>query len=644
MADLKMIKRFKINDNFFGRYEDLVREVVIPYQEKALNDMIEGAEKSHCIENFRMAAEKLRTGKCDGAFYGMVFQDSDVAKWLEGAAYSMALHPDSALEKRCDEIIEIIGSAQHKDGYLNTYFTVKEPDKRWTNLEEAHELYCAGHLIEAAVAYAECTGKTRLLEIMCRMADHIYERFITNETEGYPGHPEIELALVRLYRCTGNEKYKELALHFINVRGENDYFRREFEKNMWTVWGNDPAQRGYSNYEYNQAHKPVREQDQAVGHAVRAVYLYTGMADCAYETGDQSLYEACRRLWKNLTQCRMYITGAIGSAYEGEAFTKDYHLPNDTAYGETCAAIGLIFFAGKMLKLERRSEYANVMERALYNCVLAGMQLDGRRFFYVNPLESLPGISGEAQTHRHALPQRPKWFSCACCPPNVARLLPSIAEYAWDFDDSTIYSNLFIGGQLDLTDQFGGQLTLKTAYPYDGRLEYTFSKKMSLTLAVRLPDWSADTQISLNGKKADYSVKDGYAYIGGTFGENDMITVELDMSVKKIYANSKVSADSGKVAIQRGALVYCAEGVDNDGDVLGLKIKRDGKMAVSDYNNDKLRGICEIKTEGVKIKQAEGLYSYSMPESEPTEIVLVPYYTWGNRGINEMRVWITEEH
>jgi DUF1680 family protein len=368
------------------------------------------------------------------------------------------------------------------------------------------------------------------------------------------------------------------------------------------------------------------------------------MADCAYETGDQSLYEACRRLWKNLTQRRMYITGAIGSAYEGEAFTKDYHLPNDTAYGETCAAIGLIFFAGKMLKLERRSEYANVMERALYNCVLAGMQLDGRRFFYVNPLESLPGISGEAQTHRHALPQRPKWFSCACCPPNVARLLPSIAEYAWDFDDSTIYSNLFIGGQLDLTDQFGGQLTLKTAYPYDGRLEYTFSKKMSLTLAVRLPDWSADTQISLNGKTTDYSVKDGYAYISGTFDENDMIMVELDMSVKKIYANSKVSADSGKVAIQRGALVYCAEGVDNGGDVLGLKIKRDGKITVSDYNNDKLCGICEIKAEGVKIKQTEGLYSYSAPESEPTEIVLVPYYTWGNRGINEMRVWITEEH
>jgi hypothetical protein len=643
MSDLKMIKRFEINDEFFGRYESLVREVVIPYQENALNDMIEGAEKSHCIENFRMAAEKLRTGKCTGEFYGMVFQDSDAAKWLEGAAYSMALHPDKELEKRCDEVIEIIGSAQHKDGYLNTYFTVKEPNKRWTNLEEAHELYCAGHLIEAAVAYAECTGKTRLLEIMCRMADHIYDHFITEGAEGYSGHPEIELALMRLYRCTGKEKYKELALHFINARGEDGmYFRREYEKNPWTVWGNDPSHRENNNYEYNQSHKPVREQDKAVGHAVRAVYLYTGMADCALETGDNSLADACRRLWENITQCRMYVTGAIGSAYEGEAFTKDYHLPNDTAYGETCAAIGLIFFAGKMLKLERKSKYANVMERALYNCVLAGMQLDGQRFFYVNPLESLPGISGEAQTHRHALPQRPKWFACACCPPNVARLLPSIAEYAWDLDENTVYSNIFIGGTLDVTDKFGGKIILKTGYPYDGRLEYNFSGKVHLTLAVRLPDWSIDTEILRNGEKADHTVKDGYAYIHGEFSENDVITVKFDMSVKKLYANSKVSADSGKVAIQRGPVVYCAEGVDNNGDVLGLKIKRNGKITVSDYDKDKLCGICEIKAEGVRVKQSKNLYSYDAPETEPAEITLVPYYAWGNRGTNEMRVWITE--
>ena len=448
MGDLQLVKKFKVNDGFFGRYEKLVKDVVLPYQEKALNDQIEGADKSHCIENFRMAAEKLKTGKCNGEFYGMVFQDSDVAKWLEGAAYSLAQYPDAELERRCDEIIDLIGEAQQEDGYLNTYFTVKAPDKRWTNLQEAHELYCAGHMMEAAVAYAECTGKIKLLNIMCGMADHIYKHFIEEGAEGYSGHPEVELALLRLYRCTKNEKYKELALHFINVRGvDSDYFRKEKERRKWTVWNADPEDK-----EYTQCGAPVREQTKATGHAVRAVYLYTGMADAAMETGDTALAEACKTLWNNITQCRMYVTGGIGSAYEGEAFTRDYHLPNDTAYAETCAAIGLIFFANRMLYLERDRKYADAMERALYNCVLAGMQLDGTRFFYVNPLETLPGISGEAKTHRHALPVRPKWFACACCPPNVARTLSSISEYAWHMTRDALFSNLYIDGTLDLTE------------------------------------------------------------------------------------------------------------------------------------------------------------------------------------------------
>ncbi|HEX3020914.1 MAG TPA: beta-L-arabinofuranosidase domain-containing protein, partial [Lachnospiraceae bacterium] len=417
MSDL--LKNFTVSDNFLGRYERLVNDVVIPYQEKVLNDEIEDAEKSHAIENFRAAAKMIATGKCDEEFYGMVFQDSDVAKWLEAAAYTLLKYPDQELEKRCDEVIDLIGQAQHEDGYLNTYFTVKEPDKRWTNLQEAHELYCAGHMMEAAVAYAESTGKTKLLSIMSNMADHMYQRFFKEGVPGYSGHPEVELALMRLYRCTRNEKYKELAEHFINVRGvDSDYFSKERQKNKWTVWGSDP-----SNKEYTQSHAPVREQVKAVGHAVRAVYLYTGMADVASETKDQVLANACETLWENITESRMYVTGAIGSAYEGEAFTKDYHLPNDTAYAETCASIGLIFFSRKMLDLNKNGKYADVMERALYNCVLAGMQLDGERFFYVNPLEVIPGISGESVTHHHALPQRPKWFACACCPPNVARLL-----------------------------------------------------------------------------------------------------------------------------------------------------------------------------------------------------------------------------
>lgn len=641
MGDLDLIKRFKIDDGFFGRYERLVRENVLPYQEKALNDMIEGAEKSHCIENFRMAAQMLKEGRCDGEFYGMVFQDSDIAKWLEGAAYSLLMYPDAELEKRCDEVIELIGSAQHGDGYLNTYFTVKEPDKRWTNLCEAHELYCAGHMIEAAVAYAECTGKKRLLEIMCRMADHIYERFITEGAEGFSGHPEIELALMRLYRCTGDERYKGLALHFIDVRGvDREYYVKEREKCCWTVWGNNPW-----DTEYNQCHAPVREQTKAVGHAVRAVYLYTGMADAALESGDGSLAAACRRLWDNITGCRMYVTGAIGSAYEGEAFTEDYHLPNDSAYGETCAAIGLIFFAGKMLRLEHDAKYADVMERALYNCVLAGMELDGTKFFYVNPLEALPGISGKARSHPHTLPVRPKWFTCACCPPNVARLLPSVGEYAWTLEENTVYSNLFIGGKLDLGDKLGGSIIMQSGLPYDGRVRYTFESSlgaMNMRLAVRMPDWSENTVINKNGAPAVYEVSGGYAYIEGPFSDSDAVDVEFDMTVKRVYANVDVSDDSNKVALQRGPLVYCAEGADNDGEVLSLSIASDGAVRVGEYAPDELCGVRKLYAEGFKTVKNNGLYSYIRPKKISCEITLIPYYAWANRGLNQMRVWLPE--
>ena len=643
MSDLKLITKFEVADGFWERYAKLVRDVVLPYQENALNDRIEDAEKSHCIENFRMAAEKLRTGRCAGEFYGMVFQDSDAAKWLEGAAYSLAQYPDAELEKRCDEIIDLIGEAQHEDGYLNTYFTVKEPDKRWTNLHEAHELYCAGHMIEAAVAYAECTGKTKLLEIMCRMADHIYRHFIEDGAEGYPGHPEIELALMRLYRCTGEDKYKELALHFINVRGvNNDYYVQEKQKHKWTVWGNDPIDK-----EYAQNAAPVRMQGKATGHAVRAVYLYTGMADVALETGDDSLTSACKTLWINITQCRMYVTGAIGSAYEGEAFTKDYHLPNDTAYAETCAAIGLIFFSNKMLYLERDGKYADVMERALYNCVLAGMQLDGTRFFYVNPLEVLPGISGEAQTHRHTLPVRPKWFACACCPPNVARLLSSISEYAWHAVSGTLFSNLYVGGTLDVSDMFGGKITLHTEYPYDNKVEYHFepkSESMAVSLAIRIPAWSENTVIRLNNQVAEYEMRDGYAYLYGEFRDKDVVMVELDMAARKIYTSSRVSANTGKAAIERGPLVYCAEGVDNENNILSLSLKRGGAITVGEYLPDKLCGIRELYAEGYKEANREELYSYEAPVAEACTITLVPYYAWGNRGLNQMRVWIPEKY
>lgn len=634
-----LLKNFIIDDNFMGKYVELITKEVIPYQEKILQDEIEGIEKSHAIENFKAAAEMIETGKCSEEFYGMVFQDSDVAKWLEAAAYSQVIKPDQRLAESCEEVIELIGRSQHKNGYLNTYFTVKEPSKEWTNLCEAHELYCAGHMIEAAVAYAECTGKTKLLEIMCKMADHMYKHFIVEKSPGYPGHPEVELALMRLYNFTQNKKYKELAEHFINIRGiDSDYFIKESKQRGWTVWGNKGEDK-----EYAQNQCPVREQQKAVGHAVRAVYLYTGMAEVALASKDESLIEACKTLWNNITECRMYVTGAIGSAYEGEAFTKDYHLPNDTAYGETCAAVGLIFFSRKMLDIEKDGKYADIMERAFYNCVLAGMEQDGKSFFYVNPLEVVPGISGEAVTHKHALPQRPAWFACACCPPNVARMITSIAKYAWSIEGENVYSNLFIGGELNLADSLGGKIKVETNYPLEGTVKYSFKPTkefMEMTLAIRIPYWSRNTKIIMNGETLDYKAIKGYVYLKSKFKNTDEIVVIFNMEPQRVFAASNVAADSGKVSLMRGPLIYCAEGIDNGGNVLNKLLSREAAINTTPLKD--FPGNYCLEAAGYANKKSNELYSFVRPENIPCNIRFIPYYLWGNRGLTEMRVWIPE--
>ena len=354
---------------FTEKYQNIVRSTVIPYQYSVLWDKADGAEKSHVAANFINAAKALRGEDPGDGFYGMVFQDSDAYKWLEAAAYAVADKPDENLERQADELIDLIADAQDKDGYLNTFFTIKDTEKRWTNLLEGHELYCSGHLIEAACTYYEATGKRKLLDIAVKNAECIYDRFVMQNTEGIPGHPEIELALLRLYRLTENKHFLELAKKFINERGKApDFWAREAKKRSWSVWNSDP----WSN-DYRQSAKPVREQTEAVGHAVRAVYLYTGMADLAAETEDKELFAACRRLWENIVHRKMYITGGIGSTVQGEAFTVDYDLPPDTAYSETCAAIGLIFFAEKMLENEINGEYGDVTELVFYNTVLAGM-------------------------------------------------------------------------------------------------------------------------------------------------------------------------------------------------------------------------------------------------------------------------------
>ena len=435
------LNKVRITDAFWSPRQRLMTDVTIPYMEKILRDEVPGAEKSHAISNFRMAA-----GEETGEFYGMVFQDSDVAKWLEAAAYSLALKPDPELSKRVDDMVALIGRCQQPDGYLNTYFTVKEPENRWTNLLECHELYCAGHMIEAGVALHEAAGKDELLHICIRLADHICDKFMREE--GIPGHQEIEIGLMRLYHTTGNTRYRDMALRFLNLRGQDpEWFSKHTPKHPGIHYG------GYDiipeDTAYNQSDVPVREQTSARGHAVRQLYMLTAMADAAADTGDAELIAACDRLFENITQRQMYVTGAVGSSPWHESFTVDYDLPSDRCYGETCASVAMTFFAHNMLAIKPDGRYADLMELELYNAALAGMSLDGKRFFYVNPLTVDTSVSGVVPGYDHVLPQRPAWHACACCPPNLARLIASLGKYLWSEDETTVYSHLFIGSEAD---------------------------------------------------------------------------------------------------------------------------------------------------------------------------------------------------
>lgn len=634
-----MIHHYKLSEGLIPRYARLLCDTVIPFQEAVLNDRIEGVAPSHAIDNFRNASILLRTGKKpeNGDFYGMVFQDSDVAKWIEAAAYSLVIKPDAELEARIDELCDLIAGAQESDGYLNTHFTLNRPDKRFTNLLEGHELYCAGHMMEAAAALYEATGNRKLLDVMQKNADLLYRYFITEGAEGYPGHPEVELALMRLWRASGNDKYRELAEHFVNVRGvDSDFYKKEAAKRDWKVWGNDA-----SNKEYQQSHLPVREQPDAVGHSVRAVYLYTAMADIAAVTGEPALTEACMRLFDSITRRRMYITGGIGSTVYGEAFTKDYDLPNDTVYAETCASIGLIFFASKMLKLKRDGRFADIIERAFYNTVLAGIELDGTKFFYVNPLEVIPGVSGVTPTHGHALPKRPGWFGCACCPPNAARLLTSVSNYLWEQEDGILYSNLFAAGRLTLPET---EILVETEYPFGDTVRYTVISGET-KLAIHIPAFSAKKySVSVPGE-----YKDGYYYLTARAGE--VIEVKLDMSPKLNRANSRVAKDSGMGAVTVGPVVYCAEGADNGGDVFSfsvdgsaLRLNRETPAELGGFApaTDDLGKIYTVTAGGTRLVQddPDALYFTDGYREEAAEVKLIPYFMWGNRGINQMRVWI----
>ncbi|MBQ4051343.1 MAG: glycoside hydrolase family 127 protein [Oscillospiraceae bacterium] len=536
-----------------------------------------------------------------------IFWDSDIAKWMEGAAYILAKHADPELEKKVDDLVALVKKNQDENGYFNIYYTVVEPENRFTD-RECHELYCAGHMMEAAVAIAEATGKTDLLDCMEKYADHIHKVFVEDNSAGFftPGHEEIELALVKMYRYTGKKKFLDLCAHFINTRGTVEEKRGDI---------------------YTQSHMPVREQAEAVGHSVRACYLYTGMADLAIETGDEALKAACRKLFDNMANCKMYVTGGLGSTYMGEAFTGAYDLPNDTAYAETCASIGMIFFAHRMMQMDGDAKYADMIELQLYNGMLSGLSADGAAFFYENPLEinlSEQYDSAYYGKRRFPITERVECFSCSCCPPNLNRVLPSMGQYVYGIEGDTLFVNQYIGSVLK---DSGISCTMTTDYPRTG----TISVKAEGTakVALRIPGWCRG--FTLN---KPYVMEKGYAVV-----ENDgEIILELDMQAYAVFADPRVLRDAGKLAIRRGPIVYCAEGVDNGSDLHSYLVKAGFKAAEVPCEF----GLPALDIPCKKLLPLEsGLYSAEMPGTEDAVLRMIPYNAFANRGESDMLVWLT---
>jgi hypothetical protein len=611
-----------LNDGFWAPKLKTNREVTIPtvYQ--------------RCKETGRIDAWKL-DWKPDMPNEPHIFWDSDVAKWIEAAAYSLTTHPNPELEKLVDDLIDLIAKAQQPDGYLNTHFTVVKPHLRWANLRDWHELYCAGHLIEAAVAHCQAIGKRKFLEAVRRYADHIDTVFGRGEGQkrGYCGHEEIELALVKLFHITGERRYLELAKYFVEERGRQPhYFDLEAKAR-----GENPADYWAKTHAYTQSHIPVREQSEPVGHAVRGAYLYCAMADLAVEYNDGELLAACRRIWQHLVARRMYVTGGIGSSQKNEGYTSDYDLPNETAYAETCAAIGLILWAHRMLQIERDGAYADILERALYNGCLSGVSLAGDRFFYENPLAS----SG----HHH----RWEWRHCSCCPPNLARLLASLGRYFYSQDEEEVYVHLYAGGKAELMiDEASVQFIQQTDYPWQDKvlLQIDPSREAEFTLALRIPGWCRAPEIKVNGEVAPIwpAIQKGYVRIRRIWEAGDRIELHLPMPVERMQAHPNVRMNCGRVALQRGPIIYCLEEVDNGKNLNDLVLPRNASLEVK-YEKDLLGGVVVI-TGTAQHRAVEGwegaLYRADAPRFENAPIKAIPYFAWDNREPGEMLVWIRE--
>ena len=647
----------KVNDKFWERYFKLIRDEMIPYQWNVLHDQENitidkerddeniPSEKSHAIQNLKIAA-----GLAEGDHYGWLFQDSDVYKWLEAASNSYAIHPDEKLLSMMDEVISLIEAAQDEDGYISTYYQINNPKLKFRRLFESHELYCAGHLIEAAVAHYKATGSERLITVSNQFVQCIKNHFGDEEGKinGADGHQEIELALVKLYEVTKDESLLELSAYFLEVRGQDpDFYKKQLEENIENGLSQGPVPT--INNEYHQSHKPVMEQEEAVGHAVRLVYMAAAMADVAYYLNNEKMYEACKKIWKNIVTKRMYITGGIGSTVHGEAFTYDYDLPNDTMYCETCASIGMMFFAKNMLKHETDASYSDILERCLYNTVISGVALDGKHFFYVNPLEVQPEACQKDPGKSHVKATRPSWFGCACCPPNIARTLTSLDQYIYSSNEDSVFAHLFMDneGEINL-DKGTIAIRQETTMPYSGNVRFylELDNINKMRLGIRIPSWAQDFQVVKDGKEVEGKLDRGYLYLEISKRQT-VIDVHFEMKAIQWASHPLVRGNQGKVALQRGPFVYCLEEEDN-GENLHLNSITNQQVTEKPVEDSALGDIVLLETIGQKEKITkewnERLYQkYATKEVEQTQLTFIPYYTWANRSSGQMQVWVNKK-
>lgn len=616
------LNQVTMTEGFWSEVQKTVREASLPH-------MYDWLKKSGRLDAF------TRDQDAD-QFQPHIFWDSDVYKWLEAAAYAWAQTPDACLKQQIDDVVDRISRAQQPDGYLNSYFTAVHPERRFTDIEGAHELYCAGHLFEAAVAHYQATGSEDLLTVAKKYADYLTRTFGPQEGKihGYPGHEEVELALIKLYHATGQEKYLGLAEYFVNQRGVGPNFFDQ-ETSRRTYPGSMEPLRGHIDiHEYNQSYCPVREQQQVVGHAVRAMYLYCAIVDLYVETGDKSLLQTSKRLWHNMVSKRMYITGGIGSSKLNEGFTEDYDLPLDEAYCETCAAIGSVFWNHRLVQIECADQYADLMERTLYNAVIPAMSWDGCRFFYDNPMLS------DGTRHRS------EWFACSCCPPNLARLVLSLGHYIYSqsLDEVAVY--LYVGSRAEITmHQAAVTLEQRTTLPYgdSSTLMISLKKPDTFGIRIRMPHWSRGTSFFLNEDPIEPQRVKGYAVITRRWQDGDTIRVKVTKEVTRVYSHPQVVSCRSRVALQYGPVVYCLEEADNGSDLDAIVLDPREEILV-DWDAD-LGGGCEV------LRFSAGRLTPSNPAQlydtrrvhTATPVQAVPYYLWDNRTAGEMVMWVREE-